>query len=380
VTTGEPLRLAVNAIPLRSPLTGIGQYTLQLFQAIARRGDVDARFFYGSHWSDAIVPAHSAAIDTVKQAVKRVLPYPYLVTRAAQSVVFARGVWRHRPHVYHEPNYMPLRFNGRVVATFHDLSVLHMPEAHPADRVTHWRRSLPDALARIDHYLTDSEFVRQELIGELKIEPARITTAHIGVADEYHPRDAQKTQPARQKYGLHHDGYLLAVGTLEPRKNLATALQAYAHLPHALQDAYPFVIAGKEGWRNEALTDTIDKLKAQGHLRFLGFVEQSDLPLLYSAARAFVYPSLYEGFGLPVAEALASGIPTVTTTASSLPEVAGDAALLVTPSDIDAMSEALAAVLDDALCRTRLRTAGPVQAKRFRWDDCAAKTVTVYRG
>jgi glycosyltransferase involved in cell wall biosynthesis len=373
------IRLAVNAMPLRSPLTGIGQYTLNLFRALVESGEIDAHFFYGSHWASEIVPAHSAAIDTVKKAVKRFVPYPYAVTRLAQSVAFARGVWRHKPQVYHEPNYMLLPFRGRAVTTFHDLSALHMPELHPADRIGHWRRHLQGTLARADHFLTDSEFVRQELIHELKIEPARVTTAHIGVSHEFAPRTAAQTAPALQKHQLTHGQYLLAVGTLEPRKNLATALLAYAALPPALQAEYPFVVAGQEGWKNEALTATIANLKAHGHLRFLGFVDQADLPSLYAGARAFVFPSLYEGFGLPLAEAMASGVPTVTSTASCLPEIAGDGALQVGATDIDAMAQALSQVLDDAAVRGALLTSGVAQAARFTWQSCAQKTLNVYR-
>jgi glycosyltransferase involved in cell wall biosynthesis len=374
------LRLAINAMPLRSPLTGIGQYTLRLAQALLATGEVDAQFFYGSHWSHEVVPAHSATIDTVKQAVKRLIPYPYRVTRAAQAMTFARGVWAHRPKIYHEPNYMPLPFRGRIVATFHDLSVLHMPHVHPQDRVEHWRRNLPHARARVDHFLTDSEFVRQEMIATLNIDPTRVTAAPIGIAPEFMPRCAAKTQGIlTREWQLIHGEYLLAVGTLEPRKNLATALQAYARLPDAVQSAFPFVVAGRDGWNNEALARTIELLKAKGRLRFLGFVEQANLPFLYAGARAFVYPSLYEGFGLPVAEALATGVPTLTTLSSSLPEVAGDAALLVAAQDVDAMAGELLRLLTDETLRMRLTKAGPERARQFSWAACAEATLGVYR-
>lgn len=379
VTPAAMIRLAVNAMPLRSPLTGIGQYTLNLFRALEETGSVEGQYFYGSHWAREIVPAHSAAIDSVKKAVKRFVPYPYVVTRAAQSLAFARGIWRHRPEIYHEPNYMVLPFRGRVVTTFHDLSALHMPELHPPDRIAHWRRHLPKTLARADHFLTDSEYVRQEIINELKVEPSRVTAAHIGVSSEFAPRTPAQTATALAKHQLKHGEYLLAVGTLEPRKNLATALLAYAALPTALQAAYPFVVAGQEGWKNEALTQTIASLKAHGHLRFLGFVDQADLPNLYAGARAFVFPSLYEGFGLPIAEALASGIPSVTSTASCLPEIVGNAALLVDPYDVDSMASALARVLDDSAARAALGRQGPQQASHFTWQACAHKTLEVYR-
>jgi alpha-1,3-rhamnosyl/mannosyltransferase len=371
--------LIVNALPLRSPLTGIGQYTLQLFSALASQGGIDAHYFYGSHWSQTLQAAHSAGIDQVKQVIKRVVPYPYAVTRTAQSLAFAAGVRRLRPQLYHEPNYLALPFKGPLVVTIHDLSLLHMPEAHPEDRVRNWRRHFRPTLERATHILTDSAFVRDEVIHALKVEPDRVTAAPIACDAVFYPRQAADTAVVLQRHGLRHDGYLLAVGTLEPRKNLAAALTAYASLPAALQRAYPFIIAGREGWLTEGLQRTIDRLTTAGQLRFLGFVAQSDLPVLYAGARAFVYPSRYEGFGLPVLEALASGLPVVTSTAASLPEVAGDAALCVPPDDHDALATALTQALDDSAVRQCLIGRAAARAASFSWQRCAALTRAVYQ-
>jgi alpha-1,3-rhamnosyl/mannosyltransferase len=172
----------------------------------------------------------------------------------------------------------------------------------------------------------------------------------------------------------------LAVSTLEPRKNLPRLLMAYARLPEALRARHPLALVGAKGWLNAELEQHLAPLERTGQLRRLGYVSQEDLPALYAGAHAFAYPSLYEGFGLPLLEAMASGAPALSSRCSSLPEVAGAAALLIDPEDLDALTAGLERLLDDAPWRVQARARGLEQARRFSWERCVEDTVAVYRG
>jgi alpha-1,3-rhamnosyl/mannosyltransferase len=373
------LRVAVNAVPLRSPLTGVGQYIRHLMAAIEARGDVDPRYFYASHWGRKAIASPVAAIDDVKRVVKKIVPYPYIVSRTGQRLMFSTGMRLYRPHLYHEPNYVALPFDGPLVVTVHDLSFVRHPESHPKERLEHLGRYLPETLARAAHVITDSETVKREAVAHFGLDPSRVTAIQLGVGPEFEPRTAEGTRATLARHGLVHGRYVLSVGTLEPRKNLATAIRAYASLPAAVRNDLPLVVAGMKGWLNEALEAMVAKLEGDGSVRFLGYVAQDDLPQLYSGALVMVYPSRYEGFGLPVVEAMASGVPVLTTNASCLPEVAGGAAELVSPDDEEAMASALRRLLEDAPRRKQLAALGVERARRFTWARCAEETVAVYR-
>ena len=373
------LRVAVNAVPLRSPLTGVGQYIRHLMAAIEARGDVEPRYFYASHWGRKAVASPVAAIDDVKRVVKKVVPYPYVVSRAGQRLMFAGGMRFLRPQVYHEPNYVALPWDGPLVVTVHDLSFVHHAGSHPKERLDHLARYLPATLERAAHVITDSETVRREAVAHFGLDPRRVTAIHLGVGPEFAPRGAEETTPVLAMHGLKHRGYVLSVGTLEPRKNLALAIRAWASLPAEVRVARPLVVAGMKGWLNDSLITLVEKLEREGAVRFLGYVDQHDLPFLYAGALAMAYPSRYEGFGLPVVEAMACGVPVVTSNASCLPEVAGDAALLVDPDDEAAMAGALRSLVEDAALRDRLSSAGLARAREFTWTRCAERTVEIYR-
>ena len=181
------------------------------------------------------------------------------------------------------------------------------------------------------------------------------------------------------RHGLAHGGYLLSVGTLEPRKNLVAAIRAWASLPTAVTAGRPLVVAGAKGWLNDAIMALVERLERAGSVRFLGFVAQEDLPALYSGAIALAYPSRYEGFGLPVVEAMACGVPVITSNASCLPEVAGGAAELVDPDDEAGLAQAMHRLIEDEGHRRALSAAGIEWVRELTWAACAERTLEVYR-
>ncbi len=374
-----PLRVALNGWSMLSPHTGIASYTRNLALALIRQDGVALRYFYGHSWSDELRDAPMPGMNAVKHWVKRLVPHPYALMRYLQQQRFSSGLREAHCDLYHEPSFLPFAFDGPTVITIHDLSPLRFPGTHPASRVREFQEQLPRAIDCAATIIVDAESVRQEVIATFGVRPERVRAIHLGVAADYRPREAAELLPVLNRHRLAAGHYLLAVGTLEPRKNLIQAMNAFAGLPAALRATHPLVIAGMRGWLTHDLESRIRKLEARGEVRWLGYVSAADLPQLYAGAAMLVYPSLYEGFGLPVLEAMASGIPVITSNRASLPEVAGDVGVLIDPEDPAALREQMQRLLEDPAAAARLGEQGVVRARGFTWQACAEKTLTVYR-
>lgn len=380
--TAAPLMnliLGVDAIV--PPLTGIGHYALHLARGLRCRTDIaDLRYFAGWRW--LADPEQALAANQVLAVAQRRIPFKSLAFKLYQLARDAAFRWQSRSlrgYLFHAPNYILPTFADPGIATIHDLSHLRYPQFHPRERIAYLERRLPDTLRRAGCLISDSAFIRQEIITLLGVAPHRIHVAPLGVDPVFHPRSAVEIQPVLDRYRLAGVPYLLVVATLEPRKNLARTVAAYARLPAALRQRYPLALAGAPGWLSEDLERAIAPLERTGQARRLGYIPQDDLPMIYAGAFAFAYPSLYEGFGLPVLEALASGIPTLISDRASLPEVAGDAALYVDPEDVDDLSAGLERLLSDDVWRATTVAAGLQQAGRFSWERCIDQTVAAYR-
>jgi glycosyltransferase involved in cell wall biosynthesis len=225
--------------------------------------------------------------------------------------------------------------------------------------------------------LTISESTRRDVIRLFGVAPENVVTTYCGVSDRFQPAPETDIPAFRERNAL-PEKFFLYVGTIEPRKNVAGLVRAYARYRRDADNPLPLILAGGRGWKDREVFDLVDQLGLGDNVRFPGFVPSEDLPLWYSAATAFVYPSRYEGFGLPVAEAMACGTPVIATTASSLPEVVGEAGKLVPPEDEESLTSALSQIASDSDLRRRLSLAGRKQAARFRWERMAAETAAVY--
>lgn len=373
------MRVAFNATALLSPLTGIGQYSYQLAQALQARGDVDLNFFYGTGWSRQLRSQAAPGILTIKSLITRFVPNPYAVGRFVQQIRFQSGIRAQQPDIYHEPNFLAFKCKPPSIITVHDLSWIRYPHTHPVKRVQAMNQFFEKSLSQVALILTDSAFVKRELIDVFQIAPERIVPVALGVESMFRPRSPAETQALLQVHGLQHGEYLIAVGTLEPRKNLQSALHAFMLLPPALRKRYPLLLVGMKGWHTSALEQQIAPLLRSGEVRQLGYLSREDLAILLAGAKTLIYPSIYEGFGLPPLEAMACGVPVIASNVSSLPEVVGDTGLAIDPGDVDGLANAITELLEDDALRAVLSAKALARSKQFTWDLCAEKTVAAYR-
>lgn len=370
------VKLILSVDALSPSLTGIGRYTWELAQRLPMHAQLQGvRFYRGGRWIDE--PARllqAAAPKTVSDKAK-----PRLRLKQPRWLREWRTSAACRGRVFHGPNFFLPACAEAGVATVHDLSVFKYPETHPLERIKHFELEFTDSMGRAAHLITDSEATRLEVMSFLAWPAEKITAVPLGVSSQFAPASDAALAPCLTKYGLTFKRYALCVSTLEPRKKIANLLQAYQCLPPQVREQYPLVLVGSAGWLSDALHQEIDRLAAQGWLRYLGFVPEADLPALYAGARAFVYPSIYEGFGLPVLEAMASGVPVVASIFSSLPEVTQGAARLVDPDDIDGLALGIQASLCDEPWRATACKTGLAVAQGYTWDRCIDRTVDVYK-
>ena len=277
--------------------------------------------------------------------------------------------------VFYSPDFVlpPTLRATRTLLTVHDLSFLHHPDAFVPSLREYLERVVPRSVARTDRVLADSESTRDDLIAHFGTPPEKVQVLYCGVGTRFHPeKEPGEQERLRDKYNI-ESPYVLSVGTLQPRKNYVRLIKAFANLPLT---NLPLVIAGGQGWLYE---DVFAEAEKHGDcVRVLGFVDDADLPALLRNATLFAFPSLYEGFGLPVLEAMACGVPVVCSNASSLPEVAGDAALTIDPLDADALAEAMSRALADAALRKEMIDRGLAQAARFTWEKAARQLLGLF--
>jgi glycosyltransferase involved in cell wall biosynthesis len=346
--------------------------------ALAAFKAVEPRYFYGFHWSDELRMGAPAAVVQGKGIAQRWLPFAWEASRAVQGAIFALRGAAHFD-LYHEPTYLLLGERIPAVVTVHDLSFVHYPEAHPAGRVRMLDRRLPRSLERARAVITDSEAVRDEIIKRYGIHPEKIRAIPLGVSSRFRPRTTDELSPVLRRFDLVAGGYLLSVGTLEPRKNLVRAVRAYLKLPARLRKRFPLVVVGARGWHESETLAELAPLVRSGEARVLDYVDAGALTHLYAGAAGVVYPSLYEGFGLPIAEAMASGVPTLTSRVGCMRELANGAAILVDPTDVADIALGLERLLEDPSERERARHAGLARARELTWHRCAEQTLAVYR-
>ncbi|HWQ83252.1 MAG TPA: glycosyltransferase family 1 protein [Anaerolineales bacterium] len=375
MTQKTHLRVGIDATALPPQPVGAGNYMIQLIRALAKldsdlelvifahphgKALIDVPEQAGLHWS--LVPDQKPALRLVWEQTR----FPGLIRQEGIDLLHSLHYTR------------PLRLPCTSVVTFHDMTFFLFPELHTRAKRLFFPAAIRYSARTADAVIAISESTRQDAIRLLKIDPARIQTIPLGVTGEFKPISASpQLSIIRQKYNL-PECFILYVGLLEPRKNLPLLLRAYRQVLDR-GPAPVLVLAGRMGWTVDTLRHTIDDLALTDQIHFTGYVTPDDLPFVYNLADLFVYPSLYEGFGLPPLEALACGTPVITSSVSSIPANMGDAAILVQPDDQNALSTAIREILDNPELRQELIVKGPIQASKFKWETTARQTLAVYQ-
>lgn len=367
--------------PIKYPLTGIGRYTYELARELQGNNEIsDLLFLQGRRISRDLssINVKSSPTSKVKTFVKNSvvaselyrLSAPWLKSLALRS---------YDSFIYHSPNfYLPPRVPN-AVATFHDLSIFTWPQCHPENRVRYMQKELLLTLKRAKVLITDSEFNRKELAEYFDYPIEKIVSAPLASSGDFYPREYASLQSLMGRLNLIAGQYTLFTGTIEPRKNIATLLDAYERIPLKMRTQYPLVICGFSGWNSDVLHRRFELAAQQGWLLYLGYLSSEELPLLFSGAKTFLFPSLYEGFGLPVLEAMASGVPVVCSNAASLPEVLGESGLMCDALDVEGLTTAIIKSLEDENWRSRSIELGLSRAKTFSWAKCAQETIKAYK-
>jgi glycosyltransferase involved in cell wall biosynthesis len=285
-----------------------------------------------------------------------------------------------RADVFHSPDYsVPPVARARTVVTVHDLAFITHPECAVPSLRDYLLRVTPRAIERADRIIADSQCTADDLVKLLGAPAAKVSAIYLGVdAGLRRVDDPQRRLAVAQMYGL-HGPFMLAVGTLEPRKNYPRLIEAFSRIRRVPEAPRHLVIIGRKGWMYEDIFETIDRLRLGDSVRVLENVTDADLAALYSMALASVTPSLYEGFGLPPAEAMAYGLPVIVSDGGSLPEIVGGAGIVVPATDIDALGSAMLRLASDATLRAEYAQRSLLRAKRFTWEDTARRTLNIYQ-
>ena len=374
--------------------TGIGRYTRSLFFEFLQRPPADDVYylFYDRPFpgipdsSSCLAPAQVAETDTTPHALPshvRVAVAPCATRMLWTQRFVPQLLKRHRIDVYHGVcNFeLPLRKICGYVVTIHDLVPLFFPRVVPWKHRLFFRIFMKPAAKTADIILTDSYHSQRDIAKHLRVPKEKIRVTYLGYTPPASPSEQAPAPDDILKKHAISKPYLLFVGIQEPKKNLERLIEAFVLLRRtsAVKADMQLVLAGGKGWLSDHLRQLACDLAVEQHVIFTGFVPDDDLPTLYRQAELFVFPSLYEGFGLPVLEAMTYGVPVVTSTASSLPEIAGDAAALVDPHSVEAIRDGMAAVLGDPPKAAEMRQKGRLQAQKFSWTRTAAQTYKAYQ-
>lgn len=369
------MRIGIDIRSLIFTRAGISCYTFNLIKALSAVDKENEYLLFcntksGYDWSGYF---------RVKEDVIR---FPHLgrfTEKLWEEVFLPQRLLAKKIDVFHSPRYMlPKKKPCHFIVTIHDLSFKRIPQLFTRkvfDCVNHW---VEFSVEKADKIIAVSGHTKNDLINLFNAKAEKIEVIYEGVDENFRPvKTPESLKEIKHKYNL-PEKFILFVGTIEPRKNIKRLIEAFYDLTKNRKMEHSLVIAGGKGWHYDDVFNTVEKLKLGKKIIFTDYVRGSELPLLYNAADLFVYPSLYEGFGLPPLEAMACGVPVVTSNTSSLPEVVGDAAVLVDPADVQTMAEAIKQTLEDKNLREKMIKQGFIQAKKFSWEATAIKTLNVY--
>ncbi|MGD9713902.1 MAG: glycosyltransferase family 4 protein [Thermomicrobiales bacterium] len=384
------MRVLLNTLTVEGPRTGIGHYTGELLRCL-RRGWPDvvetfppgwlrqARAAWARHSQQGGASGGPASWwNRIRQTVREsVLGLARSGGRTLIRMAFREAIRRGAFDLYHEPNFIPFAGDLPTIATVHDLSVILHPEWHPTARVAHFEKHFLPGLKRCVQLLAISECGKSEIVRHLGWPAEKVSVTYMGVRQGLQRVDGERLSQTLKTLGL-KAGYLLHVGTLEPRKNVLMLLKAYCDLPASVREKHPLVLVGGKGWNVDDVHVYLNDQARHKGVRWLGYVEEKHFAGLYSGARALVFPTLYEGFGMPTVEMFATGGAVLASTAVAVAETAGSQAHLIHPHDLQSWRDSMFRVCSDHEWWLSLREGAEQAAAPFTWEKCAERTFDAY--
>lgn len=361
--------------------SGIGIYTYELAKRLQQYKDIQFNGHIFNFINRNDISKDLDGIDIKKNICSL---FPYGVYRRIWHYIPIKYNWLFRDNadIYHFFNFIvPPRIKGKVITTVYDMTYKLYPETMDKNNLKRLNNDMQYSVNRADKIITITESSKNDIMKFLNVDSSKIEIVPCGV--DYEKFNKSYTEDIKlrvlNKYNLPED-YILYMGTLEPRKNIDSIIEAFALLKRQKDfDNIKLVIAGKKGWLFESIFDLVNKLNLESEVIFTDYVDELDKPIIYNMAKLFVFPSLYEGFGIPVLEAMASSVPVITSDVSSLPEVVGDAAILVNPKDIECIAKNIIKILSDKDFKNELVRKGHIQAQKFTWEASAEKLYNIYK-
>lgn len=368
------MHVGLDGLPLTSPKTGVGHYTFELGRALAMLSPAD-KFEFVSHQK----LTESALRDIEEDSPRNLRAINTRRYRKWWAVGLPRYIKNTSLDLFHGTNFeVPLWNKRHNVLTIHDLSTLLHPDKHENKLARRARRRLPIMVQLASAIVTPSEQVKTEICQHLSVDSNRVFVTPEAPRRSFHPLPAHLSLETKRKLDI-EDDFILFVGTLEPRKNLSTLVRAFDHVLRNTGHRPQLVLAGSQGWLMDEWTELIGNLNLGDRLRLTGYLSDQELRALYSSCRMFVYPSIYEGFGLPPLEAMACGAPVIASDIPVFHETLGEAALFFTPTDVNDLARTMVELLKNEEHRRSLSLAGVKQAAKFSWETTARLTMNVYQ-
>ena len=377
------MRIALDGLPLAKPKTGIGHYTFELARGLAALAPerefelvapvpletfVEGACGGGGVDASSAPPANLHAVQANESALNH-----HWWTIGLPLYVQQNGIT-----LFHGTNYyVPFWNRCRTIVTIHDLSLLLHPHTHEAELVRDAARYFPATARMASKIITDSESVKREICEHLRVRPEKIAVVPLAPRRAFRPVAAGQAEAARRRLGVAEE-FLLFVGTVEPRKNLLTLVRALVELTRHTDLRPQLVIAGQKGWLTDDLFALIEESGLGPRILFTGYISDADLAALYSSCRVSIYPSLYEGFGLPPLEAMSCGAPVITSRIPVIRETVGEAARLIEPTNVPELAASIVELWESAAERERLSELGRIRAAGFTWERTASLTLDVY--
>lgn len=370
ISNGMKIGLEAERANLPNP-TGVERYAAELIRNLAKLDSQNEYILYfrtkPQQWFYGLPPNFKI----------RLIPFPKFWTQIRLS-------WEMITHPVDVllilASVLPIWHPRNSIFTAHDIAFEIFPEAFPSFMRNYLKWSTRFAAKRAERILTVSEATKKDLVKIYDTDPSKIFVTHLGFDDEkFKPRPYAEVQVVLDKYNLSYQKYILFVGTIQPRKNIARLVEAFQKIRKENRIEEKLILVGGRGWLWEPILKKVKTAGLDGSVKYLDYVDKEDLPYLYAGARLLTLPALYEGFGLPTLEAMASGVPVVVSNISSLPEVAGEAGVLVDPNSVDSIADGLLKVLTDSNLRQQMIEKGLIRAQEFTWENTAKKTLEVFK-